>query len=311
MCTRASRRSARALRSTRPGKSPRASPGDSTVAYSFAFAHGRRSGAGLGRAAARHPAARHHGRAGAVSHHVSDVGAICNDASVVAILARCASSARTSCARWPQCFGHRMMMDRIVPGGTACDLDDDGADAIRALLDRLEAVVRGRGPRLRSVALAAGPRSKDRRDAAGIRPAVRCRRICRPRLGPRLRRAPGLRLCRLTTTSSSRCRRGPRATWMPRIWVRIEEVAQSMAMIRQLLDMLEPGPVRRSAAAAPGGGWRRRHRGVPRAMCSSCVRLDERRQRRPSACPRRLLVPMAAARNGDQGQHRRRLSALQ
>ena len=28
-----------------------------------------------------------------------------------------------------------------------------------------------------------------------------------------------------------------------RVWIRIEEVAQSVAMIRQLLDMLEPGPV--------------------------------------------------------------------
>jgi Ni,Fe-hydrogenase III large subunit len=32
------------------------------------------------------------------------------------------------------CFDHRLMMDRVVPGGVAADINVDGANLIRALL---------------------------------------------------------------------------------------------------------------------------------------------------------------------------------
>src|SRR4030095_9853086 len=32
------------------------------------------------------------------------------------------------------CFGHRLMMDRVVPGGVAADLGADGGAGLRALL---------------------------------------------------------------------------------------------------------------------------------------------------------------------------------
>ena len=35
-------------------------------------------------------------------------------------------------------FGHRLMMDRIVPGGVAQDLTGDGATAIEIMLDVIE-----------------------------------------------------------------------------------------------------------------------------------------------------------------------------
>ncbi|HFC05037.1 MAG TPA: hydrogenase expression protein HypE, partial [Rhizobiales bacterium] len=43
-----------------------------------------------------------------------------------------------------QCFGHRLMMDCVVPGGVNCDLDDDG----RKLLIKLISSLRERLPRL-------------------------------------------------------------------------------------------------------------------------------------------------------------------
>jgi Ni,Fe-hydrogenase III large subunit len=37
------------------------------------------------------------------------------------------------------CFGHRLMMDRVVPGGVAADLSGEGVGKIRGLLARFEA----------------------------------------------------------------------------------------------------------------------------------------------------------------------------
>ena len=187
--------------------------GDSTVAYSFAFALAAEAALGWDvppRAILLRGIMAELER---LSHHVSDVGAICNDASVVAILARCAIIREDILATAAECFGHRMMMDRIVPGGTACDLDDKKADAIRALLVRLEASFAGvvnaydQSPSLQDRVQKTGC------DAPGLCPAVRRGRICRPRLGPRLRRAPGVRLCavqhpRIRGAVADRWRRG-------------------------------------------------------------------------------------------------------
>ena len=99
--------------------------GDSTVAYSFAFALAAEAALYWDvppRAVLLRGIMAELER---LSHHVSDVGAICNDASVVAILARCAIIREDILTTAAECFGHRMMMDRIVPGGTACDLDDE------------------------------------------------------------------------------------------------------------------------------------------------------------------------------------------
>ena len=35
------------------------------------------------------------------------------------------------------CFGHRLMMDRIVPGGVTADLDADGAGRLRELVTEI------------------------------------------------------------------------------------------------------------------------------------------------------------------------------
>ena len=36
------------------------------------------------------------------------------------------------------CFGHRLMMDRVVPGGVAADLTPEGVGRIRSLMQRFE-----------------------------------------------------------------------------------------------------------------------------------------------------------------------------
>ena len=112
--------------------------GDSTVAYAWAFA--RAVEAALGwtpppRAVLLRGIMAELER---LSHHINDVGAICNDASVLTIHARCALQREDVLAVADACFGHRLMMDCVVPGGVAADLSSEGVGRIRGLLARLE-----------------------------------------------------------------------------------------------------------------------------------------------------------------------------
>ncbi len=226
----------------RAGKIAARISGDSTVAYSFAFA--RAAEAALGwepppRAVLLRGIMAELER---LSHHVSDVGAICNDASVAAIHARCALIREDILKTAGGCFGHRMMMDRIVPGGAACDLLEQGADAIRALLERLESSF------ARVVhAYDQSPSLQNRVHGTGVVRAAYARTF-----------AAGGYVGRACGRAFDARRAFPYPPYdsvefdVPvrrdgdvdaRVWVRIDEVTQSVRIVRQLLDMLEPGPV--------------------------------------------------------------------
>src|SRR5262249_60403007 len=60
--------------------------------------------------------------------------AICNDASFALMHAQCGVLRERTLRAADACFGHRLMMDRIVPGGVACDLGAGGTAAVTALL---------------------------------------------------------------------------------------------------------------------------------------------------------------------------------
>jgi Ni,Fe-hydrogenase III large subunit len=177
-----------------------------------------------------------------VSHHVNDVGAVCNDASVVAIQAQCTLIREDILTTQAACFGHRMMMDRIVPGGAARDLDDDGDEAILALLDRLE-------PSFARVVNAydQSPSLQDRTQKTGLTRPEYVRQFA---AGGFVGRASGRAFdARQAFAYAPYNLAGfvvPSRTAGDvdaRLWIRIEEVTQSVAMIRQFLDMLEPGPI--------------------------------------------------------------------
>ncbi|HET6221735.1 MAG TPA: NADH-quinone oxidoreductase subunit C [Dongiaceae bacterium] len=112
--------------------------GDSTVAYAWAFARAVEA------ALAWSPPPRAVLLRGIMaelerlSHHINDVGAICNDASVLTINARCTLQREDVLTAADACFGHRLMMDRVVPGGVAVDLSPEGVGRIRGLLARFE-----------------------------------------------------------------------------------------------------------------------------------------------------------------------------
>ncbi|VVM07460.1 hydrogenase, group IVf [Methylacidimicrobium cyclopophantes] len=91
--------------------------GDTTAAYSTAFALAVEAAAGL-----ESPPLAHWLRALCVeieriANHLGDVGAICNDAAFPRIQAFCALLREKLLRAADECFGHRLMMDRIVPGG--------------------------------------------------------------------------------------------------------------------------------------------------------------------------------------------------
>ena len=111
--------------------------GDSTVAYAIAFA--RASEAALGIEA---PPRAHWLRAlmaelERLANHLGDIGAICNDASFALMHAHCSILRERVLRTSDACFGHRLMRDRVVPGGVSMDLDLDCIRELRALLVEL------------------------------------------------------------------------------------------------------------------------------------------------------------------------------
>lgn len=176
-----------------------------------------------------------------LSHHVNDVGAVCNDASVVVLHAHCMLLREDIMQTANQCFGHRMMMDRIVPGGVAADLSAEGADAMQALLARcatgFEAVVR---------VYDEAPSLQDRTVSTGVVSAELAKRFG---AGGHVGRASGRAFDTRLNFPYAPYEELDFAMALhaegdvdARVWVRIEEVRSSMALIRQMLNLLVPGP---------------------------------------------------------------------
>jgi Ni,Fe-hydrogenase III large subunit len=111
--------------------------GDSTVAYSFAFARAVEAAIGL------EPPVRAQVLRGVmaelerVANHFGDIGAICNDASFTLIHAHCGIFRERVLAAADRAFGHRLMMDRIVPGGIE-DMGPGGARGILLMIEETE-----------------------------------------------------------------------------------------------------------------------------------------------------------------------------
>ena len=108
--------------------------GDSTVAYAVAYARAVESALGVDLPPRAHFLRGIMAELERVANHLGDIGAICNDAAFAMMLAEC-STLREKVARAAMdCFGHRMMMDRVVPGGAAVDLDAAGIARLHALV---------------------------------------------------------------------------------------------------------------------------------------------------------------------------------
>jgi Ni,Fe-hydrogenase III large subunit len=112
--------------------------GDSTVAYAWAYAMALESAAG-----ASPPRRGLWLRAlllerERIANHLGDLGSLGNDAGLAFGLAQFSRVKEDLLRLNAQLFGHRLLMDRVVPGGTSVDIDQAGGSAILEEAERLE-----------------------------------------------------------------------------------------------------------------------------------------------------------------------------
>jgi len=121
--------------------------GDSTVAFAWAYAMAVESAGGVTvppRAAALRGCLLELER---IANHLGDLGYLGNDVSLSFGFFQFWRLKEDLLRANAAAFGHRYLMDRIVPGGVACDLADDAAKRLVAVIDGIGIEVR----RLRAI----------------------------------------------------------------------------------------------------------------------------------------------------------------
>lgn len=222
--------------------------GDSTVAFTFAFARAVEAATGTAvpeRALWLRALMAELER---LANHLGDVGAICNDAAFSIMLAHCSVLREEVLRASSDCFGHRLMMDRIIPGGVAGDLDA----AARRRLGDLAADIRQRFRPL--VALYEKTASiLDRTIGTGILGEALARQFAAGGFVGRAsgraqdaRRSPGYPpYDRLDFTVPVMTQGDVHA----RLWIRVLEIEQSLHLVEQILTSLPAGAIHRPLAA--------------------------------------------------------------
>ncbi len=223
--------------------------GDSTVAYSLAFARAVEAALGIDAPERAVWLRALMAELERLANHLGDIGAICNDAAFALMLAHCSALREKVLRCCASCFGHRLMMDAVLPGGVAAGFADDSAPILR----RLIAEIKKRFPRL--VELYDNTASlQDRTVATGrLDPALARKFGCGGYVG----RASGRKFdARRDLPYPPYDRLDFDAPVLEegdvdaRIWIRIKEVEQSLGLIEQILAHLPAGDV----LAAPGEG---------------------------------------------------------
>jgi Ni,Fe-hydrogenase III large subunit len=227
--------------------------GDSTVAYSIAFAHAVEAALKI-----ESPPRAQYLRAlmaelERLANHLGDIGAICNDASFALMHAHCGILREYVLRVADAVFGHRLMMDRVVPGGVMVDVDASGIARIRESLRHIHR----RFPRL--IELYDNTASlQDRTVGTGIVTADLAREFGAGGYVGRAsgrnfdaRKMPGYAPYDQLDFSVAAFTAGDVDA---RVWVRIREVEQSLALIEQIITRLPKGPIAVPIAEGAGEG---------------------------------------------------------
>ena len=225
--------------------------GDSTVAYAMAFARAVENALGApvpARAVWLRALAAELER---LANHLGDIGAVCNDASFSIMHASCGLLREHVLRAANACFGHRLMMDAVVPGGVRSDIAAQGERELKALL----AFIRRRFPEL--VDLYDDTASlKDRTVGTGIlSPALAQQYAAGGYVGRAsgrhfdARRAPGYAPYDALQFEVPSVQAGDVNA---RVWIRIREVEQSLGLIEQILAGLPSGASHSALAPAAG-----------------------------------------------------------
>jgi Ni,Fe-hydrogenase III large subunit len=225
--------------------------GDSTVTYALAFALAVEAALGV----AAPPRATYLRALAAelerLANHFGDIGAVCNDASFSLMHAQCGILREQTLRTADACFGHRLMMDAVVPGGVGRDLGADGMRRISTLLDE----VRGIFPQL--IELYDNTASlQDRTATTGILRSELARQFGAGGYVGRgsgrafdARKTPGYAPYDQLQFDVPVLDAGDVNA---RVWVRIREVEQSLGLIEQIMRRLPDGPIRAELVSASG-----------------------------------------------------------
>jgi Ni,Fe-hydrogenase III large subunit/Ni,Fe-hydrogenase III component G len=226
--------------------------GDSTVAFAWAYAMAVESAA-----CARLPERALWLRAlllerERIANHLGDLGALGNDGGLAFGLAQFSRLKEDLLRTNRKLFGHRYLMDRVVPGGVASDIDQKSSDVILAEADGLEEEVQA----LRAIYYD-HPGLQDR--------CINCGRLA-PQLAAQLgvvglaarasghaldaRVFPGMPPYDELQPKLCAHRNGDVAS---RIVVRFEELFESLALQRRVLERLPAGGIL-AALAEPAEG---------------------------------------------------------
>ena len=223
--------------------------GDSTVAYAYAFARAAETALGISIPARVAYLRALMAELERVANHLGDFGAICNDASFVMLHAHSGILREEVLQAADLAFGHRLMRDCIVPGGVAVNLKKEGEARLRALV----ATIARHFPELVTI-YDDTPSLQDRMVTTGTVTAELARRF-----------APGGYVGRASGRAFDARRDLAYAPYdelqfeVPllkegdvnaRVWIRIREIEQSLALITQILDRLPGGAIKASLSPA-------------------------------------------------------------
>jgi Ni,Fe-hydrogenase III large subunit len=223
--------------------------GDSTLAYAYAFARAAETALGVSIPVRAIYLRALMAELERIANHLGDFGAICNDASFVVVQAHCGILREEVLQAADFAFGHRLMRDCIVPGGVAVNLKKEGEARLRALF----ATIAQRFPELVAI-YDDTPSLQDRTVTTGIVTAELARRF-----------APGGYVGRASGRAFDARRDLSYAPYdelqfnVPllqegdvnaRVWIRIREIEQSLALIAQILDRLPGGAIKTSLPSA-------------------------------------------------------------
>ncbi len=225
--------------------------GDSTVGYGFGFALAVESALGV-----EIPPRAKYLRAlmaelERLANHVGDIGGICNDAAFSMMLAQCALIRERILRASFACFGHRLMMDRIQPGGVSVDLAAERVDELQALMDWINVMV----PHL--VSLYGDTTSlQDRTVTTGFVSSDLVRQYA---CGGFVGRASGRAFDARRSVGyapydqlSFELGASSEGDVDARVWVRFDEITASVQIIEQILDRLPHGPISIEVDEKPG-----------------------------------------------------------
>ena len=227
--------------------------GDSTVAFALAFSVAVESALGVEAPPRAVWLRALMAELERLANHFGDIGAVCNDAAFAIMHAQLGYLREQVLRAADRCFGHRLMMDCVVPGGVARDLTAEGIEALRTLLT----LARRQFPDLIEV-YDNTESLKDRTVSTGIvAPALAEQFAAGGYVGRGsgrafdARRTPGYAPYDRLQFEVPVVQAGDVNA---RVWIRIQEVEQSLRLVEQILAALPAGPLSMDLPNTAGEG---------------------------------------------------------